>query len=56
MKRETVVLTGGRDRKPNKSTTPTDRTDSNVGERVTDVLALIGKKRTTEFHLGFLHP
>ena len=56
MKKETVVLTGGRDRRPNKSTTPTDRTDSNVGERVTDVLALIGKKRTTEFHLGFLHP
>ena len=38
------------------STTPADRMDSNLGERVTDFLALIGKKCTSEFHLGFLHP
>ena len=51
----TVILNGGRDRRPNTSTTPADRTDANLGERVTDFLSLIGKKYTAEFHLGFLH-
>ena len=54
--KKAVVLTGGRDRRSNTSTTPADRTESNLSERVTDFLALIGKKCTTEFHLGFLHP
>ena len=54
--KKAVVLTGGRDRTSNSSTTPADRTDSNLGERVTNFLALIEKKCTTEFHLGFLHP
>ena len=42
--KKAVVLTFGRDRRSNTSTTPADRTDSNLGERVTDFLALIGKK------------
>ena len=54
--KKAVVLTGGRDRTSNSSTTPADRTDSNLGERVTNFLALIEKKCTTEFLLGFLHP
>ena len=54
--KKAIVLTGGRDRTSNSSTTPADRTDSNLGERVTNFLALIEKKCTTEFHLGFLHP
>ena len=54
--KKAVVLTGGRDRTSNSSTTPADRTDSNLGDRVTNFLALIEKKCTTEFHLGFLHP
>ena len=41
-----VVLTGGRDRRSNTSTTPAATTDSNLGERVTDFLKLIGKKCT----------
>ena len=53
--KKAVVLTGGRDRTSNSSTTPADRTDSNLGERVTNFLALIEKKCTAEFHLGFLH-
>ena len=39
-----VVLTGGRDKRSNMSTTPADKMDSNLGERVTNFLALIGKK------------
>ena len=54
--KKAVVLTSGRDRRSNTSTTPADWTDSNLGEQVTDLLALIGKKYTTEFQLGFLHP
>ena len=54
--KKAVVLTGGTDRRSNTSTIPADRTESNLSERVTDFLALIGKKCTTEFHLGFLHP
>ena len=54
--KKAVALTGGRDRRSNMSTNPADRRDSNLGERVTDFLALIGKKCTTEFQLGFLHP
>ena len=51
-----VFLIGGRDRRSNMSTAPADRKDSNLGERITNFLALIGKKCTTEFYLGFLHP
>ena len=52
--KKAVVLSGGSDRTSNA---PADRTDSNLGERVTDFLALIEKKKcTTEFHLGLLHP
>ena len=53
--KKAVVLTGGTDRRSNTSTTPADRTDLNLGERVTDFLALIEKKCTAEFHFGFLH-
>ena len=35
-----VVLTGGIDRRSNTPTSPTDRTDSNLDERVTDFFAL----------------
>ena len=52
--KKAVVLTGGRDRTSNSSTTPADRTDSNLGERVTNFLALIGKKCTTEIHFYIL--
>ena len=53
MKKKTVVLTGGRDRRSNTSTTPADRTDSNLGERVINFLALIGKKMYYRIPLGF---
>ena len=53
MKKKAVVITGGRDRRSNTSTTPTDRTDSNLGERVADFLALIGKKMYYRIPLGF---
>ena len=52
-KKKAVVLTGGRDRRSNMSTNPAYRTDSNLSERVTDFLHSLGKKCTTEFHLGF---
>ena len=35
------------------STTPADRKDSNLGERITDFLALIGKKLYNRILLGF---
>ena len=54
MKKKAAVLTGGRDTRSNMSTTPAATTDSNLGERVTDFLVLIGKNWTKEFHLGFL--
>ena len=53
--KKAVVSTGGTDRRSNTSTTPADRTDSNLGERVTDFLALIEKKCTAKSHLDFLH-
>ena len=54
--KKAVVLTGGRERISNTSTTPADRTDSNLSERVTDFLAFIGKKMYYRIPLGFLQP
>ena len=54
--KEVAVLTSVTDRRSNTLTTPADRTDSNLVERVTDFLSLTGKKCTTEFDLGSLHP
>ena len=51
--KKAVVLTGGRDTRSNMSTTPADRTDSNLGKRVTDFLALIGKEMYYKIPLGF---
>ena len=51
-----VVLNNDRDRRSNTSTSPADRAGSDLDERVTNFLALIGKKNITEFHLGFSHP
>ena len=47
--KKAVVLTGGSDRRSNA---PADRTDSNLGERVTDFLALIEKKMYYRIPLG----
>ena len=55
-KKKAVVLTGGRDRRSNMSTNPAYRTDSNLSERVTDFLAIIGKKMYYRIPLGFLQP
>ena len=38
------MLNSGRDRRSNMSNTPADRTDANLGKRVTNYLALIGQK------------
>ena len=46
--KKAVVLTGGIDRRSNTPTSPTDRTDSNLDERVTDFFALIGKKNVLQ--------
>ena len=46
--KKAVVLTGGIDRRSNMPTSPTDRTDSNLDERVTDFFALIGKKNVLQ--------
>ena len=54
--KKSVNLNGNRDRRSNMSTARADRIDANLGERVTNFLGLIGGKRITEFHLGFLHP
>ena len=51
--KKAVVFSGGRDRTSNMSTNPAYRTDSNLGERVTDFLALIGKKMCYRIPLGF---
>ena len=51
--KKAVVLTGGRYRRSNTSTIPADRMNSNLGERVTDFLALIGKKMYYRIPLGF---
>ena len=42
--KNTVVLTGNRDRRFNKTDTPADRTDANLSERVTDFYGLLNKK------------
>ena len=47
------MLNDGRDRRSNTSTTPADRTDKNLGERVTDFLALIGKNMYYRIPLEF---
>ena len=47
--KKAVVLTGGRDRRSNA---PADKTDSNLGGRVTDFLALIAKKMYYRIPLG----
>ena len=42
--KKAVVLNNGRDRRSNTSTTPADRTESNLNKRVTDFVTLIGQK------------
>ena len=51
--KKAVVLNNDRDRRSNTSTTPADRTDSNLGKRVTDFLTLIGQKIYYRIPLGF---
>ena len=51
--KKTVVLNGNKDRRSNTSTTPTDRTNANLGERVTNFLVLIGRKTYYRIPLGF---
>ena len=43
--KKAIVLTGGSDRRSNA---PAHRTDSNLGERVTDVLVLIEKENVLQ--------
>ena len=47
------MLNNGRDRRSNTSTTPADRTDSNLNKRGTDVLTLIRQKIYYRIPLGF---
>ena len=47
------MLNNDRDRRSNTSTTPADRTDSNLGERVTDFPILIGQKIYYRISNGF---
>ena len=54
--KKVVNLNGKRDRRSNTSTIPADRTDANLGERVTNFLGLIGRKIYYRIPLGFLHP
>ena len=42
--KNTVVLTGNRDRRLNKTDTPAGRTDANLSERVTDFYGLLNEK------------
>ena len=56
MKKRAVHLNGNRERGSNTSTTPADRTDANLNERVTDFLELIGRKIYYRIPLGILHP
>ena len=51
--KKAVNLNGNRDRRSNTSTTPADRTDANLGERVTNFLGLIGRKIYYRIPLGF---
>ena len=39
-----VVLTGNRDRRPNNSATAGDRTDANLGSRITEFHNLLSQK------------
>ena len=48
-----VNLNGNRDRRSNSSTTRADRTDANLGEKVTDFLGLIRRKIYYRILLGF---
>ena len=51
-KKKAVNLNGNRDRRSNTSTTPADRRDSNLGERVTDFLTSIVQKIYYRIPLG----
>ena len=51
--KKAVNLNGNRDRRSNTSTTPADRTDANLGERVTNFLGLIGRKIYYRIPPGF---
>ena len=51
--KKVVNLNGKRDRRSNTSTIPADRTDANLGERVTNFLGLIGRKIYYRIPLGF---
>ena len=42
--KETVIIPGGRDRRSTTSQTPEDRTDKNLGSRITNFHDLIGQK------------
>ena len=48
-----VILNNGRNRRSNTSNTSADRTDANLGERVTDFLTLFGRKIYCRILLGF---
>ena len=51
--KKAVVWNGDRDRRSNTSTAPADRTDVNLGERVTDFVGLIGRKMYYRIQIGF---
>ena len=51
--KKAVNLNDNRDRRSNTSTTPADRADANLGERVTDFLGLIGRKIYCRIPVGF---
>ena len=53
MKKKLFNLNGNRDRRSNTSTSPVDRTDANLGKRLTDFLRLIGRKIYYRIPLGF---
>ena len=53
MKKSCRLLNGNRVRRSNTSTTPADRTDANLGERVTVFIGLIGRKIYYRIPLGF---
>ena len=51
--KKAVNLNDNRDRRLNMSTTPADRADTNLSERVTDFLGLIGRKIYYRIPVGF---
>ena len=51
--KKAVNLNDNRDRRLNMSTTPADRVDTNLSERVTDFLGLIGRKIYYRIPVGF---